>query len=643
MKVINNILIEISDKDIKNGELNLDKIEELSESIFENNEALIKVNAPDLKTINNRAFYGCVNLKEINAPNLISIGDYAFYNCTLKEFDFSNVLEIGKNTFECAQLENVFLPKTLKKIGKYAFANNPYLVKVELMSLMTKLKDGMFENCVNLKEISFSNTINKFGIGVFKNCKKLNQVIMPEHLKVIETNAFWGCEGLKKVDFNDELEVINDYAFGDTRIENVVLPVKVKTIGKFPFHMCYHLEKISISRLFHDSMLDKTNSKLKELTIGQEKIEIPKPLKRVINYNKLIVIKYNDDSFHIFSKPLKYYNQEYFFEKFPKSNIKLLMKSDEILNIFYWESILGESKLKEINPIAIVALPPNINTIKAFYNKRSLYDSIISKYEVTEFNNLLALIKFITVFGGLCKKGIYNINSLIEKIGMRNLTKQFLDIRVKEFNQKFIKLYVKLSENYSYKEINSVMPFLYNDIDKVTNLENNYTLDTLETLKFESDNNENEVNIDVVKSENKTPNYEWLDTTKTTKILWGYILASASDKNIDLNEETRKVSTYYIKDDQKMIVAQARAYYSTEEKYLLFNSIILSQSFINKGYNVEKVKSLIIDYVLASIEDVLNFLNEKDPIVTKVRVSLSEKNIKEQLQNRGTKIISQNF
>ena len=92
-----------------------------------------------------------------------------------------------------------------------------------------------------------------------------------------------------------------------------------------------------------------------------------------------------------------------------------------------------------------------------------------------------------------------------------------------------------------------------------------------------------------------------------------------------------------------MVIASSRGYYSVLEKYLLFNSIVLSQPFINKGYSVEKIKQIIIDSVLASIEEIINFLNEQEIIVTKVHVGISEKSIKEQLANRGTKLINQNL
>jgi len=642
MEIIDKTLTKVDDIDLIEDILILDDVEIITESVFEDNQIIKKIEAPSLKKIANKAFYGCHNLYEVKAPLLEEIGDYAFAETSLTNFNFDNVLIVGKNAFENTSLNSIELPRNLKKIGKFAFANNKHLQKVNMESLMTKIKDGMFENCINLKEIKLPGTINKFGVGSFKNCKKLNTIDFPEHLKAIETNCFWECESLKKVNVNNELEVINDYAFGYTKIDSIDLS-NLKSIGKLPFHMCNHLESVKISDLFNNEIFDTSTSKLREIIIQNEKIDLLKPIKKIINYNELVVIRYNDESFQIASKPVKYYDLDYFNQKFPNFEIKSIIKNDLIFNIFYWESILGETAISEINPISFIALPPNINMIKAYFKKHIIYDEIIETFKLTDFKSILAIIKFITIFGGLNKRSNYNLNNLINKIGLRNIIKGFYNVEVKEFNQNFTNLYKKLSEIYSYREINGLMPFLYNNIEKVINLKDNLTIEFLEAIKFTEENEPKEKEVNVIKNELKGPNYEWLDTTSISNLLRGYILASVADKHIDDSDDTRKVLTYYIKDEENLIVATARAYYSSFEKYLLFNSITLSQSYINKGYTVDEIKTSIIDYVLEGVEEIINFFNEQELVVTKVHVGISEKSINDQLLNKGTKVINQNI
>ena len=55
------------------------------------------------------------------------------------------------------------------------------------------------------------------------------------------------------------------------------------------------------------------------------------------------------------------------------------------------------------------------------------------------------------------------------------------------------------------------------------------------------------------------------------------------------------------------------------------------------------IRDEIIDNVLLEIQDVLNFLNEINEIVSKVHVSISARSIQSELLNRGTKVIFQNL
>lgn len=648
MEIKANILIGIDELDIINGTLSLpSNIIEIGDSVFLNNQEIEKIEIPSsIKKIGFKAFSNCQNLKEIFIKDgLEEISAEAFKDCLkLSRINLPETLQtIGQKAFQnCTNLITIELPKGISQIESYAFSNCSSLSNVSILSNIKEIKEGLFENCTNLKNVKFNNELEKIEFEAFKNNRKLNQIEFPERLKEIETNAFWGCEVLKKVKFNNALEKIGDYSFGDTKVEIIELPASLKQIGITPFHMCYQLVTLKMNKLFHNEILDETNSKLREFFLNQDKLEVLKPVKRIINYKGLIIIKYLDQTFQIITKPIQYYDKKYFETAFPQSKVTNLMKDEKIYNIYYWESILGHDKVSSINPIAIIAIPPNSNSIKAYFNKMNIYDELISKHNLEKFDDVLAMIKFITIFGGLCKKN-NNVEKYINLIGIKNITKQFKNTEVRELNQKFLNIYLKLLENYSVKQINEIMPFLYNEIGKVSTLENNFTIEDIEALQYTAPVAENERELTIIKYENNSPNYEWLDNSNTVNLLWGFILGSVSEKNINVSDQERTVRTYNIKDEEGLIVATTRAYYNEEEKYLLFNSINLSQSFVTKGYDVETIKKLLIDYVLISIEEILNFLNEKEAKVSKVHVGISEKNIKEQLVTRGTKIINQNI
>lgn len=67
--------------------------------------------------------YGCSSLKNINLDNITKIKNAAFCKCINLDVEIpENIEEIGIKGFYNSGIKNIFLPKTLKKIGDYAFA-----------------------------------------------------------------------------------------------------------------------------------------------------------------------------------------------------------------------------------------------------------------------------------------------------------------------------------------------------------------------------------------------------------------------------------------------------------------------------------------------------------------------------------------
>lgn len=87
-----------------------------------------------LKTIGEKSFYDCINLKKIIysqslfeiPPALTKIGEKAFENCNHLSVFFlpPYIIEIEDYAFKgCSELCNIHLPSSLRRIGKSAFEN----------------------------------------------------------------------------------------------------------------------------------------------------------------------------------------------------------------------------------------------------------------------------------------------------------------------------------------------------------------------------------------------------------------------------------------------------------------------------------------------------------------------------------------
>lgn len=116
---------------------------------FENNTNLTTITLPEsVKTIGDKAFYGCSKLSAVTFNGQTAIGDEAFRNCT--------------------SLINVSLPAGLKTIG-----------------------DRAFQNANSITQIEFKDGIESIGSFSFMDCKALTAVRLPNTTKLIGTSAFF--------------------------------------------------------------------------------------------------------------------------------------------------------------------------------------------------------------------------------------------------------------------------------------------------------------------------------------------------------------------------------------------------------------------------------------------------------------------
>lgn len=119
----------------------------------ENDSGTLKI---PKKTIN-------INKKDINYP-------YKIKNLILNE----GLLTIGNSTFAFQNINKLKLPNSIKRIGAYAFINNP-LEELILNEGLEWIGPEAFSEC-NLKTITIPKTISHIGINAFQG-NKLEKVI----------------------------------------------------------------------------------------------------------------------------------------------------------------------------------------------------------------------------------------------------------------------------------------------------------------------------------------------------------------------------------------------------------------------------------------------------------------------------------
>ena len=260
------------------------------------------INAQDFRTMWECAFYG--NLSVLNLENAQvehnKIPDYALCDVNKQYWNVDqtiylgikkiilpdNIVEIGKSAFNYMQLEKINLPKSLRKLNIYSFANchwlnvDPLIIPEGVIEIPTQC----FVNCQNFKKLVLPTTLRvikqcafyntrmeevAFPAGLecienaafhgsgelkkailpntclelegfaFSLCDSLKELRLPEGIKRIPANFVSYCNVLEKVNIPETVEIIDDCAFQWCfALKNIKFPEGLKTIGHTAFHYC---------------------------------------------------------------------------------------------------------------------------------------------------------------------------------------------------------------------------------------------------------------------------------------------------------------------------------------------------------------------------------------------------------------------
>lgn len=155
-------------------------------------------------------------LEELTLPSsLTRIGKEAFGRCrNIKRIHFSEGLqEIGNSAFGSCPMSKLDLPKTLTKIGGYAFSGFDQLVELNLPDSIISIGPRAFCDCSSLRSVKLPAHLKVISESTFSQCKALEQVQMPEDLERIEGYAFLDCPNLKSITLPDSVNYIAPNAF----------------------------------------------------------------------------------------------------------------------------------------------------------------------------------------------------------------------------------------------------------------------------------------------------------------------------------------------------------------------------------------------------------------------------------------------
>ena len=129
-------------------------------------------------------FTGCTSLESIEVdeanPNMCSVDGVLFNKDTTWLFCYPAGL----------RSETYTIPDGVTRLGGDAFANNPYLLSVQMPNSVAYMAFGIFSNCKSLKSVQLSENIKYISAYTFESCDNLRFLDIPESVTGFAESVF---------------------------------------------------------------------------------------------------------------------------------------------------------------------------------------------------------------------------------------------------------------------------------------------------------------------------------------------------------------------------------------------------------------------------------------------------------------------
>lgn len=272
----------------------------LNEGVQENT-ITTEIHLPEtLESIGDFAFSDFKALREIVIPESVTdIGVGAFQRCGIRKAVLPSKLTTLNNIFlDCANLEEINLPDTLKEIGYNSMAGTKWLENqpdglvvhngicfnhngtlgpvLEIPSTV-KVLNVNFAGNKTIRRVVIPNGVEVDGIS-FRNSTALEEVVLPDNVTAMLSSdySFAGCTSLKKIDFPDGLTEVSGPIFENcTSLKEVSFPSTLKTIGGGVFKNCTSLKEVSFPSTL------KTIGDAFNCCTALERVDLPEGLETV--------------------------------------------------------------------------------------------------------------------------------------------------------------------------------------------------------------------------------------------------------------------------------------------------------------------------------------------------------------------------
>ncbi len=203
----------------------------IGSSAFEALTNLQQVVLPSgMTTINSDAFYGCSKLGSVNIDEgLTTIGARAFWGCALTD---------------------ITIPSTVTSIGNAAFKNNPTTSVTWLpanCSIGTDTYAPFYSENSQIRSFTFGDSVQVVPAYLCTRMSRIDTIVLPPSVRSLGAHAFYYCTSLRSINLPVTQKTLPaSFLEGCTSLDSIHLPATLTTISSDAFYGCSSLSKVNI-------------------------------------------------------------------------------------------------------------------------------------------------------------------------------------------------------------------------------------------------------------------------------------------------------------------------------------------------------------------------------------------------------------
>ena len=198
----------------------------------------------------------CISAFDLNGDNELSHSEAAAVK-DLKLDAESRMVTI-RNLSKATSFDEFKYFTSISSIPAYLFtffdennlSYNSFLKSISLPPSIKTIEEDAFHFCNSLEKVTFSDNtqLEEIPAYAFESCKKLNDVVLPASVKTIGDYAFIYCQSLESIVLPQNLISIGNKTFqGCKGLKTITMPDAVQSIGTMAFIECDSLKEVNLN------------------------------------------------------------------------------------------------------------------------------------------------------------------------------------------------------------------------------------------------------------------------------------------------------------------------------------------------------------------------------------------------------------